>query len=117
MIFYRDLLGFTLRAIWAEGAYLEAGSLWLCLSHDEMKQSTPRPDYTHLAFSVAEEDYLDLSQRLQAQCVIWKEDGSEGASTYFLDPDGHRLEIHLGSLETRLSHYRASPEKGVRVLD
>ena len=34
LAFYRDILGCTVRAIWPEGAYLEAGSLWLCLSYD-----------------------------------------------------------------------------------
>lgn len=74
------------------------------------------PDYTHLAFSVAEADYGALSARLIAECVIWKTDRSEGASTYFLDPDGHKLEIHLGTLETRLAHYREHPLKGVEVI-
>jgi len=35
LTFYRNILGFRVRAIWAEGAYLEAGSLWLCLSRDD----------------------------------------------------------------------------------
>lgn len=115
--FYRDLLGLNVRAIWPKGAYLEVGSLWLCLSHDSAARRSPHPDYTHLAFSVSKTDYRDLSKRLAAECVLWKDDNSEGASTYFLDPDGHKLEIHIGSLETRLAHYRQNPSKGVTVFD
>lgn len=115
--FYRDILGCTVRAIWPEGSYLEAGSLWLCLSYDPQAKLTPKSDYTHIAFTVAEAEFPRLSQRLVAECVIWKGNKSEGASTYFLDPDGHRLEIHVGSLAARLAHYRANPEKGVTVLD
>jgi glutathione S-transferase fosA5 len=117
LAFYRDILGCTVRATWADGAYLEAGSLWLCLSLDDKARSSPHADYTHMAFSVAAEDFAPLSERLIAECVIWKEYVSEGGSTYFLDPDGHKLEIHAGSLETRLAHYRDNPSKGVRVFD
>jgi len=116
LAFYRDVLGCTVRARWAHGAYVEAGTLWLCLLHDDAARTAPHPDYTHLAFSVAEADYAALSARLTAECVIWKTDRSEGASTYFLDPDSHKLEIHLGTLETRLAHYRQHPLKGVEVI-
>lgn len=115
--FYRDVLGCAVRAVWADGAYLEAGPLWLCLSRDENARSTPHPDYSHIAFSVPDDDYAALSERVTAETMIWKENSSEGASSYFLDPDGHKLEIHLGALETRLSHYRENPAKGVRVFD
>ncbi len=57
--FYGDLLGFKLRARWPDGAYLEAGSLWLCLSRDEPARLRPHPDYTHLAFSVEPGIYLE----------------------------------------------------------
>jgi catechol 2,3-dioxygenase-like lactoylglutathione lyase family enzyme len=117
LVFYHDLLGLNVRAVWSKGAYLEVGSLWLCLSHDSETRASPHPDYTHLAFSVSEADYCDLSKRLVAECVVWKDDNSEGASTYFLDPDGHKLEIHIGSLETRLAHYRQHPSKGVTIFD
>lgn len=40
LAFYRDLLGMTLRARWAEGTDLEAGGLWLCLS---VGPAAPRP--------------------------------------------------------------------------
>ena len=114
--FYRDVLGCAVRAIWSDGAYLEAGSLWLCLSRDEEVGSAPRPDYTHIAFSVPEESYSELSARVSATATIWKDNRSEGASTYFLDPDGHKLELHVGSLQSRLAHYREHPGKGVTIL-
>ena len=94
LTFYRDVLGFAVRAAWHDGTYLEAGSLWLCLSRDQSARLLPRPDDTHIAFTVADADYVALSERLAAECVIWKQDKSEGASTYVLDPDGHKLEIH-----------------------
>ncbi len=111
--FYRDLLGCELRAIWETGAYLEAGSLWLCLSLDDEARREPHPDYTHAAFSVDAEAFETLSARVQAVAPVWKDNRSEGASLYFLDPDGHRLELHLGDLESRLRHYREHPELGV----
>jgi catechol 2,3-dioxygenase-like lactoylglutathione lyase family enzyme len=117
LAFYRDVLGFAARAVWSEGAYLEAGSLWLCLSLDEQTRSAPHPDYSYIAFSVEEADFTSLSARLIAECSIWKQDKSEGASTYFLDPDGHKLEVHVGSLESRLQYYRENPSREVRVFD
>ncbi|WP_242417354.1 VOC family protein [Sphingomonas panni] len=117
LAFYRDVLGCDVRAVWPEGAYLEAGSLWLCLSRDAQVRTAPHPDYTHIAFSVAEDDFTALSIRLMNECGLWKANGSEGASVYFLDPDGHKLEVHVGSLRTRLESYRTDASKGVEILD
>ena len=68
--FYRDLLGCALRAFWSDGAYLEAGPLWLCLSRDQAARAAPHPDYTHLAFSVAPEDFVELCDRVRAAATI-----------------------------------------------
>lgn len=114
--FYRDLLGLALRARWAEGAYLEAGNLWLCLSVNPAATDTVRIDYTHTAFDVAAEDFDALAARIRATAPIWKDNRSEGASLYFLDPDGHRLELHAGTLASRLAHYRAA-NADVTVFD
>ena len=111
--FYRDLLGMELRARWVEGAYLEAGTLWLCLTLDEV--APPRSDYTHVAFDVAAEAFPALSGRIRAAAPLWQENSSEGPSLYFLDSDGHRLELHVGCLESRLAHYRAHPGLGRAV--
>ncbi|MBB5730786.1 hypothetical protein FHS99_003293 [Sphingomonas prati] len=87
------------------------------MSLNAQARSSPHPNYSHIVFAVEEADSTSLSARLNAECGIWQQDRSEGASTYFLDPDGHKLGIHVGSLQSRLQHYRENPANGVRVLD
>jgi catechol 2,3-dioxygenase-like lactoylglutathione lyase family enzyme len=116
--FYCDLLGFRLRARGESFAYLDAGTLWLCLSPDKDARATPHPDYTHIALDITAEDFAPLSERIRAATTIWKDNRSEGASLYFLDPDGHKFELHVGSLASRLEHYRTlSAEEGIAILD
>ena len=110
--FYRDVLGFRLRAEWPEGAYLEAGALWLCLSLDAEARTSPHPDYSHIAFDVAAEGFDALSERISRAAEPWRANRSEGDSLYFLDPDGHKLEIHVGTLASRLAHYAERPLAG-----
>ncbi|WP_127112383.1 VOC family protein [Shimia sediminis] len=110
--FYRDTLGGRLAADWDSGAYLELGSLWLCLSFGPVK---PRDDYTHIALSCAPDNFATLANRIRATADLWQDNTSEGQSLYFLDPDGHRLELHVGTLQSRLSHYRTHPDKAVRL--
>ena len=102
------------------GAYLSCGDLWLCLSLDPQRRVTPpeESDYTHYAFSISEADFASFAARLEAAGVaIWKLNRSEGASHYFLDPDGHKLELHVGSLAQRLAACREQPYKGMVFFD
>ena len=114
LAFYRDVLGFRVAAAWATGAYLEAGTLWLCLSVGPVSR---RDDYTHVALSVAPEAFAELAALVSAVAPIWQANFSEGESLYFLDPDGHRLELHVGSLASRLADYRGRLVPGVRVFE
>ncbi|KKZ20355.1 MULTISPECIES: fosfomycin resistance glutathione transferase [Serratia] len=112
--FYRHLLGFTPHARWQGGAYLSLGALWLCLSLDEARTPPRARDYTHYAFSVAPEHIERVSERLrQSGAEEWKSNRSEGESLYFLDPDGHQLEIHAGDLASRLAACREKPYQGM----
>ena len=109
--FYTELLGMKAHAKWEFGAYLSLGSLWFCLSVDEVK---PNADYTHIAFDIAECDFPRFVKQLRAAKVKeWKVNKSEGQSLYILDPDGHKLEIHCGSLSSRLASMNADSYKGL----
>jgi len=108
--FYVDLLNCHTEARWDHGAYLSLGNLWLCLSLDESK---PTSDYTHIAFSVAADSFADSVALLKTAGVsVWKTNSSEGNSFYFLDPDGHKLELHDGDLSSRLAAVSADPYDG-----
>ncbi|QIA65014.1 fosfomycin resistance glutathione transferase [Vibrio astriarenae] len=110
MSFYRDILGFTARAKWDRGAYLSAGELWFCLSLDD---PCPKTDYTHLAFDIESKEFGSFAKHLISLGVeVWKEHQSEGMSLYILDPDGHKLEIYSGSLETRLEALKEKSYNG-----
>jgi catechol 2,3-dioxygenase-like lactoylglutathione lyase family enzyme len=98
--FYVNILGFIPKAKWASGAYLSSGNLWLCLSADAVAS---HEDYTHCAFSIRSEDFDAFATHLKSSGVTeWKTNKSEGKSIYFLDPDGHKLEVHDGDLDSRL---------------
>jgi glutathione S-transferase len=116
--FYRQVLGFELHARWDAGAYLSLGGLWLCLSLAPLKTAVPAHDYTHYAFSIAQEHFTAFLQRLRDRDVEqWQQNRSEGDSLYFLDPDGHKLEAHVGDLASRLAKCRAQPYAGMCFSD
>ena len=100
--FYRDGLGLSVAARWARGAYLSAGALWLALALDP--EATPTTGESHVALTVAADDFDAVRARvLTAGAAEWRPNRSEGASLYFCDPDGHHLEVHCGTLESRLA--------------
>lgn len=115
LAFYRGILGCELHARWDRGAYLTIGDCWLCLSLDP--SSSPSKGYSHVAFSIDAKSFSSFQRTLTEQGVeIWKQNASEGNSAYFVDPDGHRLEVHVGDLESRLKAIRAEPYKGQCVV-
>ncbi len=111
LAFYRDVLGCELHAKWNRGAYITIGDCWLCLSLDP--SSSPSKGYSHIAFSIDAQSFSSFQQTLSEHYVgIWKQNTSEGDSVYFVDPDGHRLEAHVGDLQSRLEAIRAEPYEG-----
>jgi len=108
--FYAEVLGLSPRARWHKGAYLEAGEGWICLSLDQATRSESLPEYTHAAFTVEAVDFARAVETLKAAgAKCWQENRSPGDSFYFLDPDGHKLEIHTSNLQERLKTLAARP--------
>ncbi len=105
--FYVNLLGLRLVASWDSGAYLLAGNQWIALNVDRDRIKETPPDYSHISFNVLSSDFQMLKEKLiNAGIVPFKENKSEGDSFYFLDPDGHKLELHYNTLEDRLKWAR-----------
>ena len=104
LTFYTQVLCFGLATKTERSAYVGAGSLWLALVVDKDVRAGPLPEYTHIAFDVTAEEFNASAERIRASgAIIFKDNVSEGQSLYFLDPDGHKLELHVGTLESRLA--------------
>ena len=110
--FYVEVLGLKPVACWYKGAYVLAGNDWLCLTLDAQARSGPLPECTHLAFTVKPEQFQSMTERLQdAGVSSWQNNHSHGESFYFLDPDGHKLEIHASDLASRVESLRNKPPR------
>jgi glutathione S-transferase fosA len=115
--FYVNVLGCEKAAVWRQGAYLRAGSMWICLSLDSAASRSAERDYTHIAFTFGKAELAAFRARLLAAGgAEWKTNSSEGDSVYFLDPDGHRLEAHVGDLESRLASLKDAPYAGLTIF-
>ena len=108
--FYREILKCKPLAKWKRGAYLLAGDMWLCLSLDLNKSDRISSEYTHYAFSVEPEKFKYYCQNIERlKLRLWKDNTSEGDSLYILDPDNHKLELHVGNWQTRLEATKQNP--------
>jgi catechol 2,3-dioxygenase-like lactoylglutathione lyase family enzyme len=116
--FYTKILGFRPVMRSSFSAYLQGGSLWLAL---QAGLSAPLPasaDYSHVAFDVDQAEFEAVADRLRAHGVReWQSNRTEGDSIYFLDPNGHKLEIHAGALAQRVRSGKASWGPSVRWYD
>ncbi|MGG4345913.1 metallothiol transferase FosB [Paenibacillus lautus] len=112
--FYRDVFEAKLLVKGRKLAYFDLNGLWIALNEEDVDRSTANRTYTHIAFTLEEEDYETTLLRLQAlQVEILpgrSRDEKDKKSIYFLDPDGHMFEFHTGSLKDRLDYYRADKE-------
>lgn len=108
--FYTEVLGFRSVSRKDGEAHLRSGNARVILILDSSVRDGALPEYTHAAFSVSAGDFDVMSERIKRSGAhIWQENSTPGDSLYFLDPDGHKPEIHVSSLEFRIEAGRRGP--------
>jgi catechol 2,3-dioxygenase-like lactoylglutathione lyase family enzyme len=106
--FYSEILELKPLVKWDKGAYFLIDNFWFCLNVDAKNE--PTPGYTHYAFTVTPENFAVMSQKIiDSRAQVFKDNTSPGDSLYFLDPDGHKLEIHVGNWKARIDTKKADP--------
>ncbi|MFD2611793.1 metallothiol transferase FosB [Paenibacillus gansuensis] len=109
--FWSEMMGAKLLVRGKSTAYFDLAGMWIALN---METEIPRKEiefsYTHLAFSVSEEELDVFKDRFKNNGVNLlpgrERDPRDARSVYFTDPDGHKLELHTGTLQDRLDYYR-----------
>ncbi len=109
--FYENVFGGKLLVKGKGTAYLDVSGMWFALNVEkDIQRNDIRESYTHIAFSVDEQELIAMVEKLNAIGVSIlsgrKRDPRDMKSIYFEDLDGHKFEFHSGTLQDRLNYYK-----------
>lgn len=109
--FYQEVFGAKLLVKGRSTAYFDLHGMWLALNAEhDIPRNEIRQSYTHIAFSIEEGQYdetYDKLEKLNVNILSGRPRSErDKKSIYFADPDGHKFELHTGTLQERLDYYR-----------
>lgn len=106
--FYKNVFDAKLLVKGRSTAYFDIDGMWLALNVEkDIPRNEINQSYTHVAFSIEEEDFDIMYDKLKCLNVnILSGRPRDKNSIYFTDPDGHKFEFHTGTLLDRLDYYK-----------